>query len=94
MCVYVTSLAVKFSFSFHSYSMCGREIRMLCTFCFASCYPSGLWSLCHWSHWIDYLSCDQHFVAMGFGVLSDLVDQGECSHCLPDPGYFGNLRCS
>ena len=33
-------------------------------FCFASCCPSGLWSLCHWNCWIDYLGCDQHFVAM------------------------------
>ena len=69
---------------------------MLYTFCFASCCPSGLWSLCHWNRWIGYLGYDQHFVAMGFdfGVLCDLGDQSECSRCLPDPGNFGDLKCS
>ena len=83
-------------FFFHSCSVCGRKICVLCTFCFASCCPSGLWSLCHWNHWIDYLSCDQHFMAMGFdfGVLCDLSDQSERSHCSSDPGYFGSLKCS
>ena len=83
-------------FSFHSCSMCGREIRMLYIFCFASCCPSGLWSLCHWSRWIDYLGCDQYFMAMGFGVLSDLSEQSECSRCSLDPGYSENLhlKCS
>ena len=83
-------------FSFHSCSMCGLTIHMLCTFCSASCYPSGLWSQCHWNRWTDYLSCDQHFVAMGFGVLSDLSEQSEHLRCSLDPGYFGNLhlKCS
>ena len=89
---------VLLSFSFHSCTMCGHEIRMLYTFCSASCCPSGLWSLCHWNRWIDYLICDQHFVAMGFdfGVLCGLSEQSERSHCSPDPGYFGNLhsKCS
>ena len=83
-------------FSFHSCSMCGLTIRMLCTFCSASCCPSDLWSWCHWNRWTGYLGCDQHFVAMGFGVLSDLSKQSERSCCLLVPGYFGNLhlKCS
>ena len=89
---YISCSKVLLFFSSRSCSMCGREIHMLCTFCSASCCPSGLWSLCHWNRSIDYLGCDQYFMAMGFGVLSDLVDQGEHSHCSPDPGYFGNLN--
>ena len=91
---YTSCSKVLFFFSFHSCSMCGLAIRMLCTFCSASCCPSGLWSRCHWNRWTDYLSCDQHFVAMGFGVLSDLGKQSERSRCSLDLGYFGNLKCS
>ena len=83
-------------FSFHSCSMCGLAIHMLCIFCSASCCPSGLWSRCHWNRWTGCLSCDHHFMAMGFGVPSDLSEQSECSHCSLVPGYFGNLhlKCS
>ena len=97
VCICYTSCnKVLLFFSFCSCSMCGREIRMLYIFCFASCCPSGLWSLCHWSRWIDYLGCDQYFVAMGFGVLGDLSKQSKHSRCSLDPGYFGNLhlKCS
>ena len=46
--------------------MCGSEICMLCTFCFASCCPSGLWSLCHWNSWIDYHRLWSAFCGHGF----------------------------
>ena len=88
---YIFCSKVLLFFSSHSCSVCGLEVHMLCTFCCASCYPSGLWSLCHWNRWIDYLDCDQHFVAMGFGVLCDLGDQSERSHCSSDLGYFGGI---
>ena len=93
---YICYSKVLLFFFFHSCTVCGHEVHMLCTFCCASCCPSGLWSLCHWSCWTGYLNYDQHFVAMcfDFGDLSDLGDQGEHSHCSPDPGNFGNLKCS
>ena len=97
VCTCCTSCSrVLLFFSFHSCSMCGLSVCMLCTFCSASCYPSGLWSRCHWNRWIGYLGCDQHFMAKSFGVLCDLSEQSERSRCSLDPGYFGNLhlKCS
>ena len=93
VCVsYTCCSKVLLFFSFHSCSVCGRGICMLYTFCFASCCPSSLWSRCHWNRWTDY----QYFMAMGFdfGVLCDLGDQSERSHCSSDPRSFGNLKCS
>ena len=93
---YICYSKVLLFFCFHNCTVCGREVHMLCTFCCASCCPSGLWSLCHWNRWIGYHGYDQHSVAMGFsfGDLGDLGDQGEHSRCLPDHGNFENLKCS
>ena len=89
MCVSLALVAVKFSFSFLFTIVVCVAVKPPC--CALFVLPvSGLWSRCHWNRWIDY----QHFVAMGFGVLCDLGDQSEHSHCSSDPGDFGNLKCS